>query len=39
MSPAEYGRHLARQTPPVSDAVIESAARILAGLDSERDAA
>lgn len=30
MSPAEYGRELARRLPPPSDEAIEKAARILA---------
>jgi hypothetical protein len=29
MTPAEYGRHLAEQEPPISEAQAEAAARIL----------
>ena len=29
MSPAEYGRYLAEQEPPITDAQAEAAARIL----------
>lgn len=33
MSPAEYGAHLARQAPPLTEAQIEGAARILASVE------
>jgi hypothetical protein len=32
MTPAEYGRHLASQSPPLTDEQVELAARILAGV-------
>ncbi len=38
MSPADYGRQLAEQRPPLTDEQVEAAARILA-MDEEADAA
>lgn len=34
MSPAEYGRHLAEQEPPITDAQAEAAARILVTVEA-----
>lgn len=39
VTPESYGRQLALAEPPVSDAVIESAARILASVEAEDVAA
>jgi hypothetical protein len=33
MTPAEYGSALAAQAPPLTDAQVEAAARILASVD------
>lgn len=33
MTPAEYGRHLAQQEPPITDEQAEAAARILASVE------
>jgi hypothetical protein len=38
MTPAEYGRHLAAQTPPLTRTQLEAAVRILATVE-HRDAA
>lgn len=39
MSPEEYGRHLASLTPPITDEQADAAARILASVEPEQDAA
>lgn len=39
MTPAEYGQSLAATWPPLTEAQIEAAARILAGLNDEVAAA
>lgn len=39
MSPAEYGAHLASLAAPLSAEQVEAAARILASVDTEQDAA
>lgn len=39
MTPAEYGAQLAEQAPPLTDAQVEAAARILASVESEEAAA
>lgn len=38
MTPAEYGRWLARQLPPITDEQAHQAARILASVLAERQA-
>jgi hypothetical protein len=37
MTPAEYGRYLAEQEPPITDEQAEAAARILASVEREAD--
>lgn len=39
MTPAEYGRLLARSAAPLTDAQVEAAARILASVEVEQAAA
>ena len=39
MSPADYGRHLAASADPITEAQVEGAARILAGIDPDEVAA